>query len=419
MEIYWLILILSLILSAFFSGIEIAFYQANPLKIEIDKKAGLISSRVVSYFSERSGKFITNTLIGNNLALIIYGIAFTRLFTSEQSGIFGIKNTVISYIVLTLVSAIIVLIFAEFLPKIIFLSNPNRALKNFILPFLFVYILLFPFNWLIWNISMLFLKISGETVEKKKKVFDFHDLFSIVENAEEKKEEYQNIQLDTQILKNAIELPNIKVRECMVPRPEIVFIDISQNINELKELFIQSGHSKIIVVNDTVDTIEGYVHVVDLFFNPTSIKDILRKLDFVPESMPVNVLLKKFTSSNTSIVLVVDEYGGTSGLISIEDILEEIFGEIEDEFDVDELKELKINENEYIFSARHEIDYLNEKYKLNLPEGDYTTLNGLVLEIKQDFPQKGDLINFENFSLKILSTSRNKIDEVLLKIIDN
>lgn len=416
MDPYWLILIISLLFSAFFSGIEIAFYQANPLKIEIDKKAGIWASKLVSFFSDHSGQFITNTLIGNNLAIIIYGIVFTQLFTHENAGIFGITNPLFSFIVLTLTSTFIVLILAEFLPKIIFVSNPNKTLKNFIIPFFVIYIILFPLNLIISNISLGLMRILGYRIDNKKKTFDLHDLFSFVESSDNESENTSDTQLDTQILKNAIDLPNIKVRDCMIPRPEIVFIDISESVEQLKDLFVSSGHSKIIVVNDSIDFVVGYVHVVDLFFNPKTISEILRKIEFVPESMTINKLLKKFTSSNISIAQVIDEYGGTSGIISIEDVLEEIFGEINDEYDKDALKEVKVSDNEYILSARHEIDYLNEKYNLNLPEGDYSTLGGLVLEITQNFPQKGDLVHHENFTIKILSTSKNKIEEVMLTI---
>jgi len=260
------------------------------------------------------------------------------------------------------------------------------------------------------------MRILGYRIDKKKKTFDLHDLFSFVESSDNESENTSDTQLDTQILKNAIDLPNIKVRDCMIPRPEIVFIDISESVEQLKDLFVSSGHSKIIVVNDSIDFVAGYVHVVDLFFNPKTISEILRKIEFVPESMTINKLLKKFTSSNISIAQVIDEYGGTSGIISIEDVLEEIFGEINDEYDKDALKEVKVSDNEYILSARHEIDYLNEKYNLNLPEGDYSTLGGLVLEITQNFPQKGDLVHHENFTIKILSTSKNKIEEVMLTI---
>jgi len=415
-----ILMIISLIISAFFSGIEIAFYQANPLKIELDKNTGMISSRLLSYLSAKPIRFITNSLVGNNIALIIFGIGFTQLinFLYPYTGIFGLKQGVFSFIIMSLVSGFLILIFAEFIPKAIFIRSPNRLLNNFIFPFYLIYLILFPLNLFFIGISNIILRILKYKTEYPKTTFEYHHLFSIVDGEEVDTTSDNNVELDTKILKNAIELPGIKVRECMVPRPEITFIDISENITELKALFIKSRHSKIIVVNNDIEHIVGYVHNIDLYSNPESINNILRPVFIVPESMPVNKMLKMFMSSKTSIGHVVDEYGGTAGIISIEDVLEEIVGEIEDEYDNNELKEVRINENEFIFSARHEIDYLNSKYNINIPEGDYTTLGGYILELKEDFPVKGEIINTNRFVIKIIDASFNKIDEVSLKIID-
>lgn len=265
------------------------------------------------------------------------------------------------------------------------------------------------------SISKLLLLSVGVKLSEEKPSFDYYDLFHFVTDDDKGKKEENSLELDTQILRNVIELPRVKVRECMVPRPEIVSIDIEDSIDELKRLFIESGHSKIIVFRENSEQIVGYVHVTDLFNNPESIESILRPVFFVAEAMPANKLLKEFTSSNKSIGLVVDEYGGTAGIISIEDVLEEIFGEIEDEFDSEDLKEVIVNDQEFIFSTRLEIDYLNEKYDLGLPEGDYETLGGLILELYQSIPVKNEIITYGKFMFKILNASSNRIDEIILK----
>jgi putative hemolysin len=225
--------------------------------------------------------------------------------------------------------------------------------------------------------------------------------------------------LDTQILKNAIELPNVKVREFMVPRLEVQAIEITDTIENLKLEFVKTGHSKILVYDDSIDQVLGYVHAVDLYENPGSIRDIIRPVNIVTEAMPANVLLKEFTNKSFSIALVVDEFGGTAGIVTIEDVLEEIFGEIRDEFDSDILKEVRVNDTEFIFSARLEIDYLNEKYALNLPAGDYETLGGLILEIHENIPSKNTIIDLEHFKFKILSATENRVEEIMIKIKEN
>ena len=256
------------------------------------------------------------------------------------------------------------------------------------------------------------LTLSGNKPEEKKQVFDFYDLFHFVKKEEHKIEAEHDVDLDTQIFKNAIELPNIKVRECMVPRTEIVGIDLDDNISNLIRIFNKTGHSKVIVYRENVDQVIGYVHMIDLFENPETIKTILRPIIIIAESMPANKLLKEFTASNRSLGLVVDEYGGTAGIVTIEDVLEEIFGEIEDEFDNEDLKEVVVSNNEYIFSARHEIDYLNEKYDLNLPMGDYETLGGYILEVNESIPKENDIIETDEFKFTILTAQENRIENV-------
>jgi putative hemolysin len=416
----WIIL-LSLIFSAFFSGIEIAFYQANHLRIEVNKSRGDISSRLVSYFIHRPSTYITNCLTGNNIALVVYGIAFNMAFAAllTQTGSSLLKYPFLSFLVVTVTSSFIILFLAEFFPKVIFIINPNSILSFLAIPFLISYIILYPFNLIISQISRLLLLTRGIKVAKTKPSFDYYDLFNSVIEGDLDTTPDTGVDVDTQILRNAIELPNIKVREFMIPRTEIKSIEITDSIENLRKMFVETGHSKIVVYDDNIDQILGYVHIIDLYDNPDSIRSMVKQILIFSEAMPANKLLKELKESKTSLGLVVDEFGGTAGIVTIEDVLEEIFGEIRDEFDKDDLKEVIVNDSEFIFSARLEIDYLNEKYELEIPEGDYETLGGYILEIHQSIPAKNTLIETERFKFKILTSSENRIDEIVLKIKPN
>ena len=417
MDNYILIIILSLIFSAFFSGIEIAFYQANQLRVELDKNLGNFPAKLISYFVNHPSRFITNTLIGNNIALVIYGNQFTEMTAHYHN--FGISNPFLSFILITLVSSLIVLALAEFFPKALLVINPNRTLTILILPFWLVYYLLYPINVLITWFSKFILWILKAEVKDTKPNFDYYDLFNYVTNVNSKNSKKSNdtIELDTQIFRNAIDLQNIKVREFMIPRTEIAYIDSTGNIEQLRQLFISTGHSKIIVCKENnIDLVTGYVHMIDLYSKPKTIESILRPTIIIAESMPANKLLTEFTASNRSLGLVVNEFGGTAGIVAIEDVLEEIFGEIDDEHDLEQLKEVQVNDTEFIFSARLEIDYLNEKYPLDLPEGEYETLGGLILGIHENIPSKNQIIDFRHFRFKILSASENRINEIHLKV---
>lgn len=417
MEYLLLILLLSMAFSAFFSGLEIAFYQANHLKVELQSKQGLTSAKLLSRFTSHPTNFITNTLIGNNIALVVYGLAFTRLFDLLfPQGIFGLQDPFISFILLTIISTVIILIFSEFLPKALFLINPNKVLNLFMLPYSLTYIVFYPINILVRYVSKWLLLIPGIKVRDKKPTFDFYDIFHSYDSEESSEEETPNFELDRQMVKNVIELPNVKVRECMVPRTELVAVEAGEEIETLRKMFVETGLSKILVYQENIDQVIGFIHMIDLYTHPDDIKKILRPIVIVAESMPANKLLKQFTDSNRSLGLVVDEYGGTSGLVTIEDLLEEIFGEIEDEFDKEEFREVKVKDNEYIFSARLEIDYLNEKYGFELPEADYETLGGFILEIHESIPKINTIIHFEHLTFKVLSATENRIEEVLMKI---
>lgn len=417
MNNYVVIILLSLLFSAFFSGIEIAFYQANQLRVALDKNMGNYPAKLVSYFVNHPSRFITNTLIGNNIALVIYGNQFTEL--SAKFNNFGIHSQLLSFLVITLVSSMIVLAVAEFFPKALFSINPNRTLNVLILPFWFFYILLYPVNIFFTWISAWILRILRIEVKDTRPSFDYYDLFNYVVNVDthNPRKSDETIELDTQIFRNAIDLPHIKVREFMIPRTEMAYIDVGEPIEKLKEIFIKTGHSKIIVCrNYSLDEIIGYAHIIDLYSRPSSIESILKPMIIIAEAMPANKLLTEFTASNRSLGLVVDEFGGTAGMVTIEDVLEEIFGEIDDEHDLEQLKEVQVNDKEFIFSSRLEIDYLNEKYKLGLPEGEYETLGGLIISVSECIPQKNQLIIHGKFRFRILSASENRINEVHLKV---
>jgi len=416
----WIIL-LSLIFSAFFSGIEIAFYQANHLRIEVNKSKGNISARLVSYFIHRPSTYITNCLTGNNIALVVYGIAFNTAFAAllVQNGSSLLNYPFLSFLVVTITSSFIILFLAEFFPNVIFIINPDRILSFLAVPFLITYIILYPVNLIISQISRLLLLSRGVKIAKTKPSFDYYDLFNSVIEGDLDTTPDTGVDVDTQILRNAIELPNIKVREFMIPRTEIKSIEITDDIDNLRKMFVETGHSKIVVYDDNIDQIVGYVHIIDLYDNPESIRSMVKQILIFSEAMPANRLLKELKESKTSLGLVVDEFGGTAGIVTIEDVLEEIFGEIRDEFDKDDLKEVIVNDSEYIFSARLEIDYLNEKYDLEIPVGDYETLGGYLLEIHQSIPAKNTIIETDRFKFKILTSSENRIDEIVLKIKPN
>lgn len=414
------IIIISLLLSAFFSGIEMAFYQANQLRVALDKNMGNYPAKFVSYFVSHPSKFITNSLIANNVMLVIYGNQFTEM--AARSNNFGIQNHFLSFLVITIISSFIVLVFAEFIPKALFVINPNRTLNILILPFWFFYILLYPVNLFFTWISSRVLRLLRIEIKDSKPTFDYYDLFNYVVNVDthNPRKSDETIELDTQIFRNAIDLQHVKVREFMIPRTEMAYIDVSESIENLRELFINTGHSKIIVCrNNSLDQIIGYVHVIDLYGKPATIESMLKPMIIIAEAMPANKLLTEFTASNRSLGLVVDEFGGTAGMVTIEDVLEEIFGEIDDEHDLERPKEVVVNDSEYIFSSRLEIDYLNEKYKLGLPEGEYETLGGLIISVSECIPVKNQVIVHGKFRFKVLSASENRINEVHLKVVDD
>ncbi|ELR72172.1 Hemolysin [Fulvivirga imtechensis AK7] len=411
-------ILLTLLFSAFFSGIEIAFVSADRLHIELQAKKGFRVGKMLSTFINNPSRFIGTTLIGNTIALVIYGVFMAKLLDpiirESIPGMFYNEVTVL--IVQTILSTVIVLLTAEFLPKSIFLINPNWMLTILAIPMFIIYWLMGPVVWAVVGASKLIItRVIGLEYSEDRPAFGLTDLNNYIKNTLVSDED-TNVEVDTKIFNNALEFKTIRIRECMIPRTEIVAVDIEDNIEELKKAFIDSGHSKIIVYKESIDDVIGYCHSLELFKKPKTIAEILTPIIIVPETMLANELMIQFISERKSLALVVDEYGGTSGIVSIEDIIEEIFGEIQDEHDVEDWVEQKLDNQNYLLSARHEIDYLNDKYDWGLPTGDYETLGGLILSVTEDLPQEGDMVTLSPFTFTIQSTNDIRINIVKLTI---
>jgi len=415
----WLIIIITLIFSAFFSGMEIAFISSNNLKIEIDKGKGLLSARIIGFFNQNPPRFIGALLLGNNISLVIYGIATAKLlepFLIEALPT-GLHNYWIILLVQTIIATLIILFTAEFLPKVLFRIKPNYILNLFAIPVFIFYIIFYPFIILFIGMGELILKYFFRIrAGGDKYVFSTIDLDHYVREFAPETPGESELQPEIQMLHNAIDFRNIKLRECMVPRTEIVALEENDNMEELIKLLISSGYSKILVYRESIDHIIGYVHTSDLFKNPGSIKAITRSIIMVPETMLANNVLSTFIHEHKSVAVVVDEFGGTSGMVTMEDVIEEIFGEIEDEFDEEDLVERKATNGGYIFSGRLEIDYLNEKYGLDIPEKEeYETLAGYIIHHHESIPEQGDEIGINKYLFVILQASESRIDLVHLK----
>lgn len=425
MDSSWiLIVILSLVASAFSSGMEIAFITSNKLKIELDRKQGVFAADIIAHFVRHPKMFIATMLVGNNIALVIYGFkmgeAITGMFHTYTPALEASLGEYGMLITQTLLSTVIVLVFGEFIPKAIFSINPNRWLNLFAIPVLIWYVVLWIFASFITLISDLFLRIFVRTKSSNEVVeFGRIDLDHYLSEATGNIDRTKAIDHEIQIFQNALDFSKVKVRDCFVPRNEIVGIEITQSVEELKKLFIETRLSKILVYRENIDHIIGYVHSFELFKKPEMIQHILRPVEIVPEPMPANEILETFIKNKKSIAVVVDEYGGTAGIVTMEDIVEEIFGEIEDEHDKEETTEKIIDEKNFEFSARLDIDYLNEKYNLGLPENNeqYDTLGGLLLHIYEDIPEEGDIIEHENFTFVASKVSETRIELVKITLV--
>lgn len=419
---YFTYVVLTLIFSAFFSGMEIAYISANKLQIELQNKQGQLTGRILSRFVQNPGQFIGTTLIGNTITLVLYGIYMAFLLETPIQNLLppSLTNEGVILVVQTVLSTVVVLITGEFLPKSIFLANPNSRLNFFALPFLVVYFLMYPLVWLIVGMSKLFIvHILRQEYNEEKPVFTVTDLNSFIKQHFKQSDKSGKVEIDTKIFDNAVEFKTVRVRECMIPRTDIVAVEAEDSIEELRNVFQSSGHSKVIVYRETIDEVIGYCHQLELFKKPKTIEDILTPIIIAPESALANELLIQFIQERKSLALVVDEFGGTSGIVSMEDIIEEIFGEIDDEYDSDDLIEQKISEQEYLLSARHEIDYLNDRYHWNLPYGDFETLSGLILSLTENIPNKGDTIALGRYTFTVISKQAQRIETVRLKINDS
>ena len=395
---------------------EIAFVSSNKLRLEMDIKQGHLASRAISIFTSRPGDYIATMLVGNNISLVIYGILMAILLKPLISHYTNSESTIL--IIQTIVSTLIILFTAEFLPKTIFRLSPNTALRVFAIPILVFYILLYPVTKLTIAFSGFILHIFMRVPRNKKaypNAFGKIDLDNLVNDSHAEHDQHLEPEQEIKLFQNALDFSNVKLRDCMVPRTEIVAFDESVSMEELRSKFIETGLSKILIYRESTDNIIGYINSKELFKNPSDLPSMIMSLPIVPETMPANKLLQSFIKDHKSISVVVDEFGGTSGIVTMEDILEEIIGEIEDEHDTSELTEDKLNEHEYIFSARHEIDYLNEKYRLNIPESDdYETLAGLILFHYESIPKINDRIHIEGFHIRILDVSETRIELIHL-----
>jgi CBS domain containing-hemolysin-like protein len=415
----FIIIVLAIILSAFFSGMEIAFVASNKLRIELDRKQGAFGSDILKLFTNNPGQYIATMLIGNNVALVIYGLVFSKLLSPPLSA--AIESDLLVLILNTLISTALILFVAEFLPKTIFIISPNFFLKFLSVPTLFFFFLFYPISKFTLAASNLFIRIffGIKTSEKNQEnlVFSKVDLDHFVNLSKQSKEKSEPDHHNIRIFQNALDFSSVKLRECMIPRTEIEAVDCMSSVEQLKDIFIETRLSRILVYENSIDNIIGYFELKDIFKNPSDIRSSIRKLAIVPETMPANKLLKLFVDEKKNIALVVDEFGGTSGMVTMEDVLEEIVGDIEDEHDVNELTEKVVGTNEYILSGRLEIDYLNEKHQLNLPEkDDYETLAGMILFYYGSIPVNNDVIRIGNIVIKVLRSTTTRLELVNLKV---
>ena len=412
-----LYLLVTMAFSAFFSGMEIAFVSVDKLRFEMDKREGLTSA-ILSYFFRNPNNFISTMLVGNNIALVIYGIFMASLIDTYLLS-HVISNEFLSLLVQTVLSTLVILVTGEFLPKTLFKINPNFILRLFALPLMVCYIVLFPISKLASGLSSVFLRLLGLKVNKEDsaRAFGKVDLDYFVQNSIEHAADEEKLDTEVKIFQNALDFSNVKIRDCMVPRTEIVAVEEDASLEELKNLFVESGISKIIVYQGNIDNVVGYVHSSEMFRNPTDLKQHVKELPIVPETMTAHKLMRLFMQQKKSIAVVVDEFGGTAGIVTLEDLVEEIFGDIEDEHDNSSYICKQIGEHEYVLSGRLEIEKVNETFGLDLPESDdYLTVGGLILNSYQSFPKLHEVVTVGRLEFKIIKVAATKIELVRLKV---
>lgn len=403
---------------------EIAFVSSNRIHIELEKKRKGLLAQLLRRLTSSPAKFIASMLIGNNLALVVYGYYMGKLLievlpklTPESSAISVLVFGEFQLLTHTLISTMVILLTAEFLPKAIFQIYANRLMKALALPAFFFYSLFSGFSWLVIKISDLVLKVIKADAENPQASFTKLEIGDYITQQMESASDSQEIDAEVQIFQNALEFAEVKAREVMIPRTEITAVELRDSIANLSSVFIETGYSKILVYRDSIDNIVGHVHSFDLFKRPRSIRTLLKPVEYVPETMPIHDVLNLLTKKRRSMAVVLDEYGGTSGILTIEDIVEELFGEIEDEHDVSELIEQRIDEHTFLFSGRHEVDYLNQTYKLQLPESEqYETLGGLVVSETEAIPDLGSQIQLGDYRFTIEEVASNRIEQIRLEI---
>lgn len=409
-------ILITMVFSAFFSGMEIAFVSSNRMLAEMDKEKNGLSQHLLALFYNHPNGFVSTMLVGNNIALVVYGILIARLFDNT---IFAGMDAAFTVPADTILSTLIVLFTGEFLPKTLFKANPNRLLTIFS-PFAFLcYVILWPISKFSTFLSKILLRVLGMKmdVEAGDEGFSKVDLDYLVQSSIDNAKSGDEINDEVKIFQNALDFSDTKVRDCMVPRTEIQAVEINASLDELKQKFVESGNSKIIVYQEDIDHIVGYIHSSEMFHHPTKWQDHIRTLQFVPETMQAQKLMQMFLQQKKSLGVVVDEFGGTSGLVSLEDIVEEIFGDIEDEHDSSKYVAQKTDDGDYLLSARLEIDKVNDMFGLDLPESDeYMTVGGLILHEYQSFPKLNEIIRFDKYEFKIIKSTSRKIELVRLKV---
>jgi len=416
------VIIISIFFSAFFSGMEIAFISSNKIYLEIEKKQGGFIAFLLKKITRKPSKFIATMLLGNNVALVVYGIYSGQLILDIFFPYLNTSNSLgfIYILCQTIISTLVILITAEFLPKVLFQIYANSLLKFFSFPAYLFYILLSPITFVLnWISNSVLSKYFKTKEDEMRVVFSKDELGDYINQELGDESENNNIDSEIQIFQNALEFSNVRAREAMIPRAEIISVDRYVKPSELNQIFIKSGLSKILIHRENIDNVVGYVSLMDMFKDYKNFKSIIHPVEYIPESMFVNDLLNLLTKKRKRIAVVIDEYGGTSGIITIEDIIEELFGEIEDEHDSPKFLEKEIEENLFLFSARLEVDYLNDKYKLNIPESDqYETLGGFIVHNNQDIPLNGDILKIDQFEFKIKEVTNTKIETIELKILN-
>ena len=412
------IVVVSLLLSAFFSGMEIAFTSSNKLKLEIDRKQDGLFGRIADVFINNPGQYITTMLVGNNIVLVLYSLNMTVIIHA-LADMWGLRLGTGTWSVLleSLISTVIIIFVGEFTPKAIVKLRPNAYLRAFSVPLYLFYIVLYPIAKFATWLSFGLLRLFGIRVKDSDgiKSFEKVDLENLLEENTETQSEQEN---EIRIFQNALDFSDILVRDCMVPRVDVEAVDVESSIGEIYGRFIESQYSRIFVWDGSIDNIVGYVNIKSLFRNPASIRDIMIGVRYVPETMPAERLLEEFTKNRISVAVVIDEFGGTAGIISLEDVLEEIFGEIDDEHDTSDMVERQVAENEYVFSSRLEVKYLNEKYGLGIEESDeYETLAGYIISNENGIPPTGAEVSIGNKLIRILKSSSSRIELVKVRLL--